>query len=165
MTEIHAFMVGLFVMLAVVAPTAAAHRDQREQMLRTAVAILCNWIAGVAYVSITDNHSAWHFNIFIDAAAAFAVMFHPAGKVQGFIGLFYLIQIAGHVAFGIRRLTGMSADPIYYYDAITYVAWLQLAAMGAWCGGVWIGNLLHHLRHRGDAPDRRASHSHSRKAK
>lgn len=164
MTDTAPFACGIVAMMLAVAITAASHPDQREQMLRTAVVITANWGAGLAYVSVTANHTPWHFSIFIDALAAFAVMFHPAGKVQGFIGLFYFLQIAGHTAFGLRLLFGMSADPIYYYDAITYVAWLQLAAMGAWCGGV-CGDLVHRWRRRRDEDDRRASAAHSRETK
>lgn len=167
MTNAPTFALGMAAMLVAVSLTAYAHSkgEVREQILRTAAAILINWIAGLIYVSTTDNYTPWHFSIFIDALAAFAVMFHPAGRVQGFVGLFYFVQIAGHIAFGLRTMLHMSVDPIYYYDAITYVAWAQLAAMGAWCGGVWIGDLLHRLRPRGDASDSRASAATSKVSK
>jgi hypothetical protein len=155
MTELPAYMGGLFAMLLVAVLTTWWHPEQRKQMLRTAAAILLNWLAGTVYVQNTGNYTPWHFSIFIDAAAALAVMYHPAGRAQGFIGLFYFFQIAGHTAFGIRRLLGLPADPVFYYDAITWVAWAQLAAMGVWCGGIWIGSGVRRLRGRGDASDRR----------
>jgi hypothetical protein len=162
MTELLAYMAGLFTMLLAVALTAWLHRGQRPQMLRTAGAILLNWLVGFVYVQNTGNFTPWHFSIFVDAAAALAVMYHPAGRVQGFIGLFYFFQIAGHTAFGIRRLLGLPADPVFYYDAITWVAWAQLAAMGVWCGGIWIGSAVRRMRDRGDALDRGATSARSR---
>jgi len=164
MTELPIFAVGLFIMLVLAALTAMRQKEISWQIVRCAAAILVNWIAGTLYVWRTGDFTPWHFSIFIDAAAALAVMYHPAGRVQGCIGLFYLFQIAFHVAFGIRTILHMSADPIYYYDAITYIAWAQLAAMGLWCGGVWMGDFLHRLRHRHDAAARRARAGNSRAA-
>lgn len=157
MTEFAAYLAGLLVAEILVLVTAYSHRGQATQMLRTMAAIALNWQAGVAYIAWSGDYTPWMFNIAIDALAAFAVMFHPAGKVQGFIGLFYFVQIAGHIAYGGRRLFDMSADDIYYYDALTYVAWAQLIAMGVWCGGVWIGSAVHRVRDCGHADDRRTS--------
>lgn len=148
MTELPAYLTGLVSMLVLVGLTAFRHKMQREQVLRSAAAILFNWIAGSLYVSFTEDYTPWHFSIFIDAICAFIVMWQPAGRVQGFIGLFYFLQIAGHTAFGLRYLTGYPNDPIFYYDAITYVAWAQLLAMGAWCVGIWGSPVFRFVRDR-----------------
>jgi hypothetical protein len=163
MTDLPAYATGLFVMLALACLTANHFEQERWAVVRSAGAILANWIAGAVYVATTDNHTPWHFSIFIDALAALAVMYHPAGRVQGAIGLFYFLQIAGHIAFGFRRVLGMEADAIFYYDAITYVAWAQLAAMGVWCGGIWGRSLVHRVRNRRDASNRHASARHIRR--
>ena len=145
-TDLPQYAAGLAIMLAMVCLTCFWHAEPRAQMLRSAAAIAANWLAGVIYVHNTGNMTPWHFSILIDTLAAFAVMYHPAGKVQGFIGLFYCFQIAGHIAFGARQMLGLGADAIFYYDSITYVAWGQLVAMGVWCGGIWIADLVHRLR-------------------
>jgi hypothetical protein len=156
MTDLPAYAGGLLTMLVVVGFTAHRFTNERWQLARVALAIFLNWLAGASYVIATENYTPWHFSIFIDALAAFAVMWQPAGRVQGFIGLFYLLQIAGHTAFGVRRLFGLGADPLYYYDAITFVAWAQLLAMGVWSGGLWGRSLFRRLRDRRDEAGRRA---------
>lgn len=156
MTDWPAYLAGLLGMLVLAALTVRWHPRERWQIVRCALAILINWIAGMIYVWQTRDYTPWAFNIFIDAAAALAVMYHPAGRVQGFLGLFYLFQIAGHTAFGVRQWLGLPADPVYYYNTITWIAWAQLAAMGGWCGAIWSGDLVHWLRDRRDARDRRA---------
>lgn len=158
MTDLPAFSAGMLFTVLLVLSTCWRYGEQREQMLRTMTVIILNWFAGIVYVSNTENPTPWHYNIFIDAAAAIAVMYHPAGRVQGYIGLFYFFQISAHVAFGARRLLGIPTDEIFYYDAITYVAWAQLAALGVWCGGVWLADLVHRFGFSGDAPHNRAGH-------
>lgn len=160
MTDLPAFTVGIVIAGIIAAITCLRFPDQRPQLLRTALAIWMNWIAGLLYVHTTGNMTPWHFNIFIDAVAAAGVMWHPAGKVQGYIGLFYFFQIAAHIAFGIRSLLGIPNDAIFYYDAITYVAWAQLIALGSWSGGIWITDILHRTRTGGHARDHSAGHFH-----
>lgn len=127
-------------------------------MLRTMAAIVLNWLAGIIYVHNTGNATPWHYNIFIDAAAAAAIMYHPASRVQGYIGLFYGFQIAGHVTFGARQLLGIPTDEVFYYDAITYVAWAQLAALGVWSGAIWVADLVYRLWNYRHADHRRAGY-------
>lgn len=143
MTDLPAFATGLLITTLLVAFTSWRRADQRNQLLRTMAAVALNWIVGLIYVQNTGNLTPWHYNIFIDALAAAGVMWHPAGKVQGYIGLFYFFQIAAHIAYGIRDVLGIPTDAIFYYDAITYIAWAQLIALGAWCGGIWIASSVH----------------------
>ena len=157
MTDLPAFTVGIVTAVTLAALTCWRFPDQRPQLLRTALAIWLNWIAGLFYVNVTDNLTPWHYSIFIDAVAAAGVMWHPAGRVQGYIGLFYMLQIAAHIAYGIRDLLGIPTDAVFYYDAITYIAWAQLFAIGAWSSGIWISV----LRPGGNAHDRRAGNIHS----
>jgi hypothetical protein len=154
-TSLVAYMAGLFSVLALVGLTAYRNQARREPLLRTGAAIAACWLAGLIYVSNTDDYTPWHFNIFIDALAALAVMFRPAGRTQGGIGLLYFAQIAWHTAFGIQIFSGNSPDPSFYYDAITWLAWAQLAVLGAWCGGIEYGSLVHSLRNSRHAPSSR----------
>ena len=59
-----------------------------------------------------------------------AVLWHPAGRAQQYIGLFYIFQIIGHIAYGGRLLLGYNANALLYYDALTVIAWLQLLTLG-----------------------------------
>ena len=105
-----------------------------------------------------------YFEIYIAGWILWTVAWHfTEDKDTGLImlsGLFYFFQIAAHIALGIRSLLGIPTDAIFYYDAITYVAWAQLLALGAWSGGIWI--LVHRPGHSGDALHRRAGHFHLR---
>lgn len=161
MTSLAAYASGLLFAVLLSLYTGWKHEEAREQLWRVAAAILINWFAGLLYIRNTGNFSPWEFNLFIDSAAAFAVMWRPAGRVQGYIGLFYFFQIAAHVAYGIRDWAKMPNDPVFYYEAITLVAWAQLGALGAWTGGIWGKRFLHRVWHRGNAPDCRKGTAHS----
>ena len=160
MTELPVYMNGLFAMLAIAGLTAWRHVDERSALMRTAGAIFANWVAGLVYVQNTGNLTPWHFNIFIDALAAAAVLYHPAGRAQGFIGLFYGFQIAFHVAVGFRLLLDFPVDLLFYYDAITWIAWAQLLAIGGWCGTVWGRSALHRFWRCSLEADRLAGRRH-----
>lgn len=155
MTSLPAYALGLLAIVLLTGLTGWKHLESRGQLWRVGAALALNWGAGLLYVSNTGNYTPWQFSIFIDSAAALTILFHPAGRAQAYIGLFYLFQIAGHIAYGGRHLLGYPADPVYYYDAITWVAWAQLLAVGVWSIGLWCGDILHRIRDRGHALDRR----------
>lgn len=142
---------GLAVMLFVITVTLLRRPGEVITIGRTMLVILLNWVAGVAWVKASGDYTPWAFNILIDSAAATAIMWKPAGRAQGYIGLFYMLQITAHIAFGMRTIFDIRTDAIFYYHAITYVAWAQLAALGVWAGGVWMGDLLHRVRSLGPA--------------
>ncbi len=127
----------------------------RLQLWRVAFVLAANWYAGALFVRLSGDYTPWLFSLALDVLAAVAIMYRPAGRVQGIIGLTYFFQIAGHIAYGGRHLAGLPADPVYYYDAITLVAWVQLLAVGAWSAGIWGKALVHSLWHRSHALDRR----------
>jgi len=151
MTSLAAYASGLLCIVLLAGVTGWRHSDARWQLWRVAFVLAVNWFAGFVFVTTTGNYTPWAYSLAIDAAAALAIMYRPAGKVQGLFGLTYFFQIAGHVAYGGRGLFGLPADPLYYYDAITAVAWLQLLAVGAWSAGIWGRSAVHSLGHLGHA--------------
>lgn len=163
MTELPAYLAGLVAISAVAFVTGWRFREWRNQLWRVSTAVFLNWALGTVYVAFTGDYTPWMFWIALDFVTAVAVMWHPAGRMQVYIGLFYALQIAGHIAFGGRRLVGLSADPIWYYDAVTYVAWAQLGAIGVWAGGIWVGAMLHRDRNSRPALHRGARLGHPRK--
>lgn len=158
MTEMPIYLAGLLVAVAALLITGCKMPGCRAQLWRVAAAVGLNWLAGLTYVEISGDFTPWKFSIVADIAAAAAVMWHPAGRAQCYIGIFYFLQIAGHIGFGARSILGYDPDPVYYYDAITWVAWGQLAAIGAWTGGLWIGHIVHSHRDSRDAVDSLARH-------
>lgn len=157
MTELPAYLIGLFAACMACLVTAHYHRASSEQLVRTAGVIALNWVAGVLYVSASGVYTPWAFNIALDTLCAAAIMLHPAGRAQAYIGLFYCAQIAFHCAFGMHEASGFPADGAAYYDAITWIAWGQLAAMGAWCVGILVGD---HRRSHRHALSNRPGHNH-----
>lgn len=114
------------------------------QLVRCAAALAVNWLFGVAFGLLTGITDGWWFNILIDSAAAFVILWRPAGKWQAALGVTYCAQIAMHIGYGFLSLR-QANDPMPYYDWLTWVAWAQLLILGGWCGGIW----LRHSRRRG----------------
>lgn len=158
MTELQVYLSGLLAAAFIVAATAIRYSDVRWQMLRTISAIALNWCVGASYAWFSSDYTPWGLSIAIDAAAAGAIMLHPAVRTQAYIGLFYFFQIACHVAFGFRGILGLETSETFYYDAITYIAWAQLAALGVWCGACWLP--VHRVWRSGDAAHSRARNLH-----
>lgn len=157
MTELPAYLVGLIMACLACLMTAHFHRASSGPLVRTACMIALNWVAGTLYVAGSGDYTPWAFSILIDVSCAAAIMAHPAGRMQAYIGLFYCLQIAFHCGFGLHETTGMPANGMAYYDAITWIAWGQLAAMGAWCVGILVGD---HRRGNRHPPLDRAGHHH-----
>jgi hypothetical protein len=162
LTSLPSFATGISIVMTFVALILWQNWSPAcKPVLRTALAILSNWLTGVLYVQLTGDYVPWHFNIVIDGLAAFIVMYHPAGKPQGYIGLFYITQIACHIAFGIRNLgiIGEPGESTVYYDTITWIAWAQLIAIGVWCGGIWHNAHFCRIRHWNHVQTRNARSS------
>jgi hypothetical protein len=160
MTEAPVYLSGLVVASLVAFVTGWRFKPHRWQLWRVAGAIFLNWLLGTAYVLKTGDYTPWMFSIVLDAITAAAVMWHPAGRTQVYIGLFYALQIAGHIGYGGRRLFGMEASALFYYDALTWIAWAQLLAIGVWAGGLWVRDTLHRSRPVRHALDRTARMGH-----
>ncbi len=101
-------------------------------MIRTAFAILANWIAGTVFVYATHIPDAWWFSFAIDAMAARLILHQPAGSYQAMIGATYMAQLLLHVVYAFSSHT--LGQEIYWYD-LTFLAYVQLLLMGGWiCG-------------------------------
>lgn len=105
-------------------------------MIRTAIAIALNWAVLTAFVLLTGIHNAWPLYLAADAATAFVILYQPAGRMQALIGWTYMAQIMIHVIFA-------TSNPILadypYWELLLWIAWVQLALLGGWIGGRWLG--------------------------
>jgi hypothetical protein len=126
---------GLAVALVVAYITVAVTLDWRVFRVITAIAI--NWCLGSAFTYFTEITDGWWFNILIDGLAAWVILYSPSGKCQSALGVSYCIQIAMHVGYGARVLLIGDADRWQYYNALTFIAWLQLLLVGGWCIVLW----------------------------
>lgn len=122
----------------------------REQLLRSCAAVVANWMIGTAFITLTGWTDCWGFNIILDAATATLVLWHPASRMQALIGVSYCVQIAMHIGYGTAKIDlfviGARADPWKYYDALTAIAWIQLALLGGWGSGLWLWRIADRRR-------------------
>lgn len=128
--------------------TAAAKHD--EPLARGAVALLVNWIIGMA-ISIGGWTDAWPVNIPLDAITAGVVLLRPAAKWQAALAVTYCVQIIMHIGYGTRLTLGMGADAMEYYNQLTGVAFLQLAILGGWSIDLWGRGAFDRRPDRGEA--------------
>jgi hypothetical protein len=156
MTELPAYLAGLIVCALFALAVGWLEKDYRGQLWRVAGALAVNWCAGFLYVTNTGNETPWQFSIFIDSMCAAVIMLRPTGRTQVYIGLFYMLQIACHIAYGGRQLLKLPVDAVLYYDTITWIAWAQLLAVGVWGSGIWGRNRLHRFWPVRHAPYRAA---------
>lgn len=107
-----------------------------EVLWRVAGVVLANWCAGTVFIWQTRNFDPWEFNLFIDSLAMMVVLWHPAGKAQVLLGLLYIGQICLHIVYGSRELLSYPNDILFYYNALTVIAWAQLLVLGGWASGI-----------------------------
>lgn len=113
------------------------------QMIRTALAILLNWAIGTLFVMATDIYDPWWLFMGLDAAAAFVILYPPAGKIQALIGCTYITQILVHFIYSVSN----HAIAAYsYWEVLTGVAFVQLLLLGGWVGGHWGRRYFGHSR-------------------
>lgn len=117
-----------------VAASAMAWKLGTTQLRRTAVALICAWLAAVVIAVTTGRYDMWLAFIVIDAVAAWVVLAHPSSRPQAIIGLIFVIQISTHLAYA---LVGSAVAQSMYLDMLAAGGWLQIAtlAWGAIYGG------------------------------
>ena len=118
-------------------------------MLRTALALLCNWLANYAFVASTGIYDPWYWFIATDAIAAGVVLYQPAQKVQAVIGWTYMVQIIMHVVYSVSP---SNVAQYAYWEMLTSIAFVQLVLLGGWIGGHW------YRRYRRSNPRRADGH-------
>lgn len=133
-----------------------------KAMLRTVGALFGAWVLNWGYVTLTGSYTPWAWFTAVDAIAAAIILIRPAGKVQGLIGVCFLVQIAQHVAYGANYLeNGYSWDAaMLHWTVQQVIAFIKLFLVGAWAA--WNGKAAYlRLFHR----HRRVSHpAHSARA-
>ena len=138
-----------FASLSILALMAYISRS-RSAFVRCIVVQWANWIAGIAFVTLTAASAPWAFNILIDGIAAAVILTRPAARYQSVLGSLYLVQIACHCGYGLNVIQG-TADPMAYYTLISGIGWLQILVLGAWGGGDLVRRMLHRFRGRAAA--------------
>jgi len=115
----------------------------REQMIRTAMAILANWIINSGFVLATGIYDPWWFFLATDALTAWVILYHPAGKAQALIGYTYIAQILMHCVYAVSN--SVLAE-YAYWQILTAIAFVQLLLLGGWIGGFWWRRYSDHSR-------------------
>lgn len=160
MASLVSYVMGLLVVSSLLLWAGNAKKSVRGQVWRVVLVIMLNWCCGVTYITATGDQAPWEFNILIDTLSAFAILSNPVSRPQAYIGICYLAQICAHTAYGIREFFKFPNDVVFYYDALTLVAWTQLAVMGMWACGIGGSIVLHRLRGGRNARSLRAASLH-----
>ena len=100
-------------------------------MLRVAVVIALNWAVNTAFCHYTDIYDPWWFFLLVDGLSAWAVLYHPAGKVQSLLGWTYIGQILIHGVYGASESDARDL----YWRVLLDVGYAQLFILGVWAGG------------------------------
>lgn len=123
-----------------------------KAMLRTVGALFGAWLLNWGYVMLTGSYTPWAWFTAVDTIAAAIILIRPAGKVQGLIGVCFLVQLAQHIGYGVNYVeNGYSWDAAMLHWQVQYgIGFIKLFLVGAWAA--WHGKaaylrLFH--RHRG----------------
>lgn len=135
------YVMPLLVVVAMVATTGIFN------MLRTALALLAAWAVKSAAVYASGIFDLWLFFMIVDAAAAWVVLYHPAGRIQSIIGGLILAKFMVHGIYGLSKFFNPeSVDGFAYIHLLDIVGFLELGLLGGWAGGRGISAL--HSRYR-----------------
>lgn len=104
------------------------------QMIRTGAAIFANWALGTAFVLLTGIYDPWWWFLALDAATAFVIMYHPAGRPQSAIGVTFIAQIIIHAVYAVSQ---RDIAAFAYWQILTWIAFVQLLLLGGWIVGFW----------------------------
>lgn len=110
-----------------------------DGMLRTFLTFLVAFLAQNIWIMATGVWTPWEWMTAVDIVAAAVVIRHPANRWQGYIGIFYLVQIMMHLGYGANVL-------LYGHDfARELVHWWWNNAIGyakLFLAGGWVANAL-----------------------
>lgn len=65
----------------------------------------------------------------VDFAAAWVILWRPAGKIQSLLGMTLVVQMGVHAG---KLLRGADTNLDYYYLALSVLAIVQLVLVGGW---------------------------------
>ena len=112
-----AFAVAMAVALAIVRMSGTPSLNRAGWAMAGNMALV--WAAQ----ALSGSYTPWLAFTCIDAATAFVVLAHPAGRSQAMIGAIYVLQIITHVAFGAA---GAHGDARFYLDLLAFGGGCQL---------------------------------------
>jgi len=118
---------------------------KQSAFVRCVVVQWANWLAGLAFVTLSGNATPWAFNILIDGIAAAIILARPAAKFQSVLGAIYLAQISISCGYGLNEIKD-TAEPLIYYNMLSLLGWLQLLILGGWGGADLAKRHTHRLR-------------------
>lgn len=100
-------------------------------ILRVAFVIALNWAINTWFCHQSGLYDPWWFYIVVDSLSAWAVLYHPAGRVQSLIGWTYIGQV---IVSGVYGASGAVAK-LLYWRVLLEIGYAQLIILGVWAGG------------------------------
>lgn len=106
----------------------------RPAMLRTALALLANWLCQIIHYHFFQDPTPWVFDMAIDAVTAWVILLRPSGKMQAMLGWTFLFEISAHTAYGLLKLRhGYDyVEQLNYWEWLRNIARLQITMVGMW---------------------------------
>lgn len=141
--NVYAYLAALAVL-----SLAAFSRMGDTALRRTMIVLLLSWVLHVGVIKLTGIQSPWAWFLGVDIAAAWVILWHPRSRLQGLIGVSFIIGIAVHVGYGVNHLhSGYDFIRATEYWLVREVlGFARLGLIGAWAA--WDG-ILAYTGHRG----------------
>jgi hypothetical protein len=123
-------VITLLTTLGLLVGVAASYERRCPLLVRAAVVLAMNFIAGKLAVIVTSDYAPIPWLLFIDTASAFAMLWQPASRTKTILGIIYIFQIVFHALFWGAALHDTA---IIYLSMLNVGGGLQIAflIMGA----------------------------------
>ncbi len=143
----------------------------RERALTHAMAIVtASWMMWAGVIMMTSalttlgylphHHYPWYAGIGIDAFAVWSLSRDPTNRIKATVSAVFCVQIAMHMAYGVRTLMYGSADGELYAINLKFTGWIELLLLGGWSVGSAGDRLLHRVRRVVPTPRRTSNSRH-----
>jgi hypothetical protein len=128
----------LSMLLLIAGPMALIGRGAVE---RCASVLMLNWLAGYCFNAWFGTFTPWAWSALIDTVSAVVILWHPAGRAQAILGGSYVAQLVCHFLYAATSIWTQHE----YWQALTFIAWAQLAVLGIWGAKVGYSSIAGHF--------------------
>ena len=100
----------------------------------SALILTANWGACALMSYASGSVSTWVALAGIDYAAAVIIAIAAERRPQFVIVALYAFMLVFHVAYSVQDTMKVGLSERQYFDALTILAWMQIATIGGWLG-------------------------------
>ena len=103
-------------------------------IVTTALLLTANWGACALISYLSGSVSDWIALAGVDYVTAVVLALMSARRPQFLIVALYAGMLVLHVAYSVHEIWKVGLSEREYFDALTVLAWLQIASVGGWLG-------------------------------